>query len=48
MFEMIPEDTNKYYKMPLNHTEVLTVSIFSFAEFNIVEIPYKKIDCYSE
>lgn len=32
--------------MPLNQKEVLTLSIFSFADFNIVEIPFKKIDCY--
>lgn len=47
MFELIPEREEEYHKMPLSQKEVLTLSIFSFADFNIVEIPFKKIDCFN-
>lgn len=44
MFELVPENIQEFHKVPLNQKEVLTISIFSFAEFNIVEIPFTKIE----
>ena len=47
VFELIPENEADYHKLPLSAKENLTLSIYSFAEFQIVEIPFKKIDLYT-
>ena len=44
VFELIPENEEDYQKLALAATENLSLSIYSFAEFSIVEIPFKKID----
>ena len=43
MFELKPENPSEYEKISLQQKEVLTISVLSFAEFNLVEIPFKKI-----
>jgi hypothetical protein len=47
-FELIPENPNDYNNLALDAKEVLSLSIYSFAEFEILQIPFKQIDCYSE
>ena len=48
VFELIPENIEDYNNLSLDAKEVLSLSLYSFAEFDIVEIPFKKIDCYSK
>ena len=48
VFELIPENKKDYNNLSLDAKEVLSLFLYSFAEFDIVEIPFKKIDCYSK
>ena len=44
VFELIPENKSDIEKIPKDLNEILSISIFSFRKFEIVEIPFKKID----
>ena len=44
VFELVPEKLKDYELLKLSSTENLSLSIYSFADFEIVEIPFKKID----
>ncbi len=33
VFELIPENMNDYQKLPLSATEILSLSLYSFADF---------------
>ncbi len=46
VFELVPENKNDYHSLALTAKETISLSIYSFAEFEVVEIPFKKIDCF--
>ena len=48
IIELIPENNEDLKKLNFETKEVISLSMFSFAEFNILEIPFKKIDIYEK
>lgn len=46
MFELIPENPEDYQLLSLTAKQNLSLSVYCFTDFEILEIPFKTIDCY--
>lgn len=47
VFELEPENPEEYKHYPIDFSEVVSLYIYSFAQLEIIEMPYKKVDCYA-
>lgn len=46
VFELEPEDPEDFKNYPDNIHEIVSLYIYSFAQLEIIEMPFKKVDCY--